>query len=167
MTKTFSLLAMCFIMILSLQAAGFFNPQDGPQASASDMASTYVPIESWVYPAFERLAAEGYLPAAFFSLRPWTRMDCARLVDEAEELVDEDKEQIAAKPAAFDAAALLDSLKEEFASELALRAGARNVEFRVEEQTEWRRFPLLSPAPQHDAAFTLQLTYRPVGRVRR
>ena len=82
MPKIFLLFAMCFMMTLSLQAAGFPNPPDGPQASASNMASTYVPIESWVYPAFERLAAEGYLPAAFFSLRPWTRMDCARLVDE-------------------------------------------------------------------------------------
>ncbi|MDW5265154.1 MULTISPECIES: capsule assembly Wzi family protein [Acidobacteriaceae] len=119
-------------MTLSLQAARFSNPQDGPQASASNMASTYVPIESWVYPTFERLAAEGYLPAAFFSLRPWTRMDCARLVDEAEDLVDKDEEQIAAKPAASDAPALLASLKEEFAVELARRAGAGNVEFRLE-----------------------------------
>ena len=132
MLKTFSLLAMCFMMTLSLQAAGFSNPQDGSQASASNMASTYVPIESWVYPAFERLAAEGYLPAAFFSLRPWTRMDCARLVDEAEDLVDDDEEQIAARPAASDVPALLASLKEEFAVELARRAGAHNVEFRLE-----------------------------------
>jgi hypothetical protein len=58
---------MCFIMTLTLQAAGFSNPQDGPQARASDMASTYVPIESWVYPAFERLAAEGYLPTTFLT----------------------------------------------------------------------------------------------------
>lgn len=120
------------MMTLSLQAAGFSNPPDGPQAGTSNMASTYVPIGSWVYPAFERLAAEGYLPAAFFSLRPWTRMDCARLVDEAEELLDNDAQQIAARPAASDAPALLASLKEEFAVELARRAGARNVEFRME-----------------------------------
>ncbi len=126
MPKTFSLLAMCFMMTLTLQAAGFSNPHDEPQARASDMASTYVPIESWVYPAFERLAAEGYLPTAFFSLRPWTRMDCARLVDEAEDSA------IAVKPTTSDAPALLDSLKEEFAAELARRAGARNAEFRLE-----------------------------------
>ena len=140
MPKTFLLLAMCFMMTLSLQAAGFSNPQDGPQASASNMASTYVPIESWIYPAFERLAAEGYLPAAFFSLRPGTQMDCARLVDEAEE-------QITDQSAAFDAPTLLASLKEEFGVELARRAGS----------------PLLSTVPQHDAAFTFQLSYRPLG----
>jgi hypothetical protein len=119
-------------MTLSIQAAGFSNPQDGPQASASNMASTYVPLESWVYPAFERLAAEGYLPAAFFSLRPWTRMDCARLVEEAEEQLDETEEQIAAKSTASDVPALLAGLKEEFAVEIARRAGARNAEFRME-----------------------------------
>ncbi|HEX4022403.1 MAG TPA: capsule assembly Wzi family protein [Acidobacteriaceae bacterium] len=113
------------MMTLTLQAAGFSDPQDGTQARASDMASTYVPIESWVYPAFERLAAEGYLPTAFFSLRPWTRMDCARLVDEAEA-------QLAVKPIVPDAPALLDSLKEEFAAELERRAGGHNAEFRLE-----------------------------------
>lgn len=132
MSKTFLLLAMCFMMTLLLQAAGFANPQDGQQPSASNMASTYVPIGSWVYPAFERLAAEGYLPSAFFSLRPWTRMDCARLVDEADDIVDEDEPQIAAKPTASDVPVLLSSLKGEFAVELARRAGARNAEFRME-----------------------------------
>lgn len=132
MPKTFLLLVMCFMMTLSLQAAGSSNSQDGPQPGASNRASTYVPIESWVYSAFDRLAAEGYLPAAFFSLRPWTRMDCARLVDEAEEQADETEDQIAAKPTASDVPALLASLKEEFAVELARRAGVRNAEFRME-----------------------------------
>ena len=123
---------MCFMMTLSLQAAGFSDPQDGQQPGASNMASTYVPIESWVYSAFDRLAAEGYLPAAFFSLRPWTRMDCAHLVVEAEEQVDKTEDQIAAKPTTSDVPALLASLKEGFAVELARRAGARNAEFRME-----------------------------------
>jgi hypothetical protein len=125
MRKTFSLLVMSFTMTLTLQAASFSNPQDGQRARASDMASTYVPIESWVYPAFERLAAEGYLQTAFFTLRPWTRMDCARLVDEAED-------QLTVKPTTSDAPALLDSLKEEFAVELERRAGGHNAEFRLE-----------------------------------
>jgi hypothetical protein len=39
-------------------------------------------------------------------------------------------------------------------------------QLRQEEQTEWWRFPLLSAAPQQDAGFTLQLSYRPIGRTR-
>ena len=36
------------------------------------MASPYVPLDSWVYPAFDRLAALGVAPTAFAGLRPWT-----------------------------------------------------------------------------------------------
>ena len=49
------------------------------------MASTYVPIESWIYPAIERLALAGYIQTAFAGLRPWTRMESARLIAEAQE----------------------------------------------------------------------------------
>jgi len=125
MLKTLLLLAMYFMMTLTLQAASFSDPQNGAQARASNMASTYVPLESWVYPAFERLAAEGYLPTAFLSLRPWTRMDCARLVNEADA-------QLAAKLTASDAPILLNNLKEEFAAELNRYAGGHNAEFRLE-----------------------------------
>jgi hypothetical protein len=50
-----------------------------------NMASTYVPIESWVYLAFDRLEAGRYLPNTIVSLRPWTWMDCVRFVQEAED----------------------------------------------------------------------------------
>jgi len=53
---------------------------------AANMASTYVPLDSWVYPAFDRLSAFGVVESAFASLRPWTRMDCARLLTEMEQL---------------------------------------------------------------------------------
>ena len=68
--KTFLLLAMYFMMMLTLQAAGFSNPQDGPQTRASG-------------PAFELFAKEGYLPTSLFGLRSWTRMERARPMDEA------------------------------------------------------------------------------------
>ncbi len=53
--------------------------------------STTVPLGSWVYAALERLAARGYVRTASAALRPWTRLECARLLDEAREnLVEED-----------------------------------------------------------------------------
>src|SRR5215469_6812241 len=76
-------------------------------------ASTYVPIESWVYPAFERLAAEGYLQSAFFSLRPWTRNECARLEEEAKEAGERTP-----PPIGSDVPGLLKALQQEFAPEL-------------------------------------------------
>lgn len=50
-----------------------------------NMGSPAVPPDSWVYPLFERLAALGYIRSAYFGMRPWTRLECARLLDEAAE----------------------------------------------------------------------------------
>src|SRR6266851_788292 len=52
--------------------------------------SPYVPIESWVYPAFDRLAALGVINSNINGLRPWTRAECARLLAEAQGSIDED-----------------------------------------------------------------------------
>ena len=49
--------------------------------------STSVPLDSWVYPAFDRLAALGYLNSAFQGTRPWSRKQCAHLLQDAEELL--------------------------------------------------------------------------------
>jgi len=43
-----------------------------------------------VYPSLERLAALGYLSTAFLGIRPWTRMECARLLEEMDEEMDTD-----------------------------------------------------------------------------
>src|SRR5262249_15415857 len=45
--------------------------------------SPYVELDSWIYPAIERLAAMGYIHSEFLGARPWTRNECAQLVDEA------------------------------------------------------------------------------------
>lgn len=66
---------------------GSFVPEghrfEGPQTG-----TTYVPMDSWVYPEIDRLAALGYINTAEEGLRPWTRSECARLVEEAGEGVD-------------------------------------------------------------------------------
>ncbi|HWP84041.1 MAG TPA: hypothetical protein VNN17_02535, partial [Terriglobia bacterium] len=59
--------------------------QDYPRYPA--VGSTYVPLDSWVYPAMDRLAGLGYLNSAILGLRPWTRSECARLVEEAGEAI--------------------------------------------------------------------------------
>jgi hypothetical protein len=41
--------------------------------AASDEGSTYVELDSWIYPALERLAAQGVISYPFLGLRPWTR----------------------------------------------------------------------------------------------
>jgi Capsule assembly protein Wzi len=125
MPKTLTVLVIWTIMTPILQAASSSDRQDAQQARDSEMASTYVALDTWVYSAFERLAAEGYVQTAFFSLRPWTRLDCARLIEEADD-------QIANEPVTPETSALLRSLKLEFAAELERRAGVPNREFRLE-----------------------------------
>ncbi len=44
--------------------------------------SIYVPLDSWIYPAMERLVGWGYIDTAFLGLRPWTRMACAQMLIE-------------------------------------------------------------------------------------
>src|SRR5580692_1685013 len=114
MLRTLMLLVTCIIMTQDIQAANASEQQDAQQSRDSEMSSTYVPLDSWIYSAFERLAAEGYVQTAFLSLRPWTRLDCARLIEEAED-------QITGEPVPSDAPALLRSLKLEFAAELERR----------------------------------------------
>jgi hypothetical protein len=46
-------------------------------------ADTYVPMDSWVYPALDRLRGLGYLDTAFLGLRPWTRRSIQRMIDGA------------------------------------------------------------------------------------
>ena len=49
----------------------------------SSRGSPYVELHSWIYPALERLAALGYINSEFLAMRPWTRIECAELVEEA------------------------------------------------------------------------------------
>jgi hypothetical protein len=45
-------------------------------------------MDSWVYPALERLAAMGFIPGQSVSIRPWTRQECLRQLRVAEDLAD-------------------------------------------------------------------------------
>ena len=73
--------------------------------------ATYVPMDSWVYPAIDRLSALGLIGTDIPSLRPWTRAECARLVQEAGNQM----EIVTAGPSAD---AMYQALQQEFAAEL-------------------------------------------------
>jgi Capsule assembly protein Wzi/PAP2 superfamily len=66
---------------------------EAPQGKLRRTGSTYVELDSWVYPAMERLSALGYINTAFLGLRPWTRIECARLLEETgDEILEMDAE---------------------------------------------------------------------------
>lgn len=52
------------------------------------LASTFVPLDSWINTALERLITHGYIDTAFAGIRPWTRMDCARMIEGLKSEVD-------------------------------------------------------------------------------
>src|SRR5712664_1925211 len=57
-------------------------------SSPANQGSPYVPLDSWIYPALNRLAGLGLIQSAFAGMKPWTRNECVRLLQEASELVE-------------------------------------------------------------------------------
>jgi len=67
----------------------FYPARQGEALPPVERSSPYVPIDSWVYPAFDRLAALGVVNSGLAGMRPWTRYECARLLEEVAGEVDE------------------------------------------------------------------------------
>ena len=84
------------------------------------MGSPIVPLDSWVYSAIERLASLQYVHSALLGTKPWTRMECARLTEEAQEGLQD------YHPLNDVAAQLQERLAQEFAYEINLLGGGRN-----------------------------------------
>jgi len=106
-----------------------------------NMGSPFVPLDSWIYPAMERLIALGHIQTGFLGMRPWTRMECARLLAEAKpELEYLGDDGIAGK--------LYAELSEEFRDEIARRSGDTNLGVRLE--SVYSRFTGISGTPLED-----------------
>ncbi len=93
--------------------------------SPSYMGSPYVPLDSWIYLAIERLSALGYVKTDSLGIRPWTRLECGRLLSEAAALAADGE-----GPAEVNE--LFSSLGEEFADESGLLSGEQNRHAQVE-----------------------------------
>jgi membrane-associated phospholipid phosphatase len=105
------------------------------------MGSPYVPLDSWIYPALERLAALGYIQSESLSVRPWTRLECARLLAEA-------AKNNAGTDAPLEVQQLYGSLATEFENESGLMNGERNLDAQLE--SVYARFLGISGTPLTD-----------------
>lgn len=132
------------------------SPEDAVKNPAY-MGTTYVPLDSWVYPVFERLAALGYLPTATFAIRPWPRLLCAQLILEAQETVSDSGEEEG--PATK---SMIQSLRQEFAIELANLEGAPNLG--VELDSAYARVTAIAGRPLRDSYNFAQTLYDDYGR---
>jgi membrane-associated phospholipid phosphatase len=93
---------------------------EGPP-DTKKMGSPFEPLDSWVYPALDRLAALGYVDTSFEGMKPWTRIECAHLTEEAAENIAQDQS------AKSDAAELEVRLETYFGYELGLLKGEQNL----------------------------------------
>ena len=113
-----------------------------PLRKTRNMGSSYLPLDSWVYPALERLAGLGYIETESLSLRPWTRLECARLVAEAAKHNASDTES------PNEVQNLYHALANEFGVESELMNGERNLNVQLE--SVYSRFLGISGTPLTD-----------------
>ncbi len=108
--------------------------------TTSYKASPYVPLDSWIYAAFDRLTAMGFVPTSSATIRPWTRLECARLLADAH--TDADGSDETALP-------ILNALDAEFSYETAVIEGRAEREALLE--SIYSRFTGISGTPLRDS----------------
>src|SRR5580704_4867769 len=120
------------------------------------MASPYVPIDSWIYPLLERLIALGYMQSNMLGMRPWTRLQCARMVEQAGEKLGNGEDD------SVEAGKIYRSLAQEFATEIARLDGAANVGAQV--KSVYTRMTGISGTPLSDSYHFGQTLINDYGR---
>ena len=120
------------------------------------MASPYVPLDSWIYPLLERLIAMGYAQSNMLGMRPWTRLACAEMLEDAGQKFQNDGVE------AGEAGKIYRTLTSEFAGELARLDGAANVGARVD--SVYTRVTGISGTPIRDGYHFGQTIINDFGR---
>ena len=65
------------------------TPLHSPYNGAA--GSTYIPVDSWIYPAMMRLYSLGYADSMFLNMRPWTRRSVLHMLQASEgDILDSD-----------------------------------------------------------------------------
>ncbi|MBV9626449.1 MAG: phosphatase PAP2 family protein [Acidobacteria bacterium] len=135
----------------------YFPPDYEPRPrDPRNMGSPYVPPDNWVYPLFDRLAALGVLSTAYAGVRPWTRMECARLLEEAEEV----DERIASEEE--EGGGIYRELAREFDGELSRLKSAANLGVALD--SVYARATEISGTPLTDGFHFAQTIFNDYGR---
>jgi Capsule assembly protein Wzi len=177
MTKKNRKLALAAILALGtaiapLQARETPQPQtsDAPPQPAADsgtakersqvrkrIGSPYVELDSWIYAVLERLAALGYIHSEFGDMRPWTRVECARMVQEAGKVLDVDPD------GSSEARRFYTTLRNEFQPELGELNGAEG-ERTLRLESLYSRVTRISGQPLNDSYHFGQTIINNYGR---
>ena len=128
---------------------------DGTHSPASQ-GSPYVPLDSWIYPALDRLSAMGLIDSAFAGMKPWTRKECGRLLQEASESIDGEGR------GGPEAEKIYRLLETEFRDELEGKSGDGRFRGRVE--SVYARVTAISGVPLTDGNHFGQTLFNDFGR---
>jgi len=121
------------------------EPREPRPHSIENMASPYVPLDSWIYPAFERLAAWGYVQTEMLGQRPWTRLECARMLEEAGTGISPDAQDGVER----EASTLYRSLQKQFLPEQETLDGGHNLGLQLD--SVYSRVTAISGSPITDS----------------
>jgi hypothetical protein len=134
----------------------YAEKQEGGERSTGNLGSPYVPLDSWVYPALDRLIALGYIDTAIVGMLPWTRRECARLTSGA-------ADQLPSKASErSETAELIEALQREFRPETDETAGNNVGAFRLESM--YSRTEHISGMPLTDGYTFAQTQFNDFGR---
>ena len=123
--------------------------------SVSNQGSPYVPLDSWIYPALDRLAAMGLIESGIAGMRPWTRNECARLLDEADEHINEGV-------GGSEAEKIYHLLESEFRDDRERASNGENIHAKVE--SVYARVTNISGKPLTDGNYFGQTIINDFGR---
>lgn len=117
----------CFVLLAACIGVGLVSHASAqlPVSASSDTdsslddtrGSTYVPMDSWAYPALDRLHALGFVNTAFLGLRPWTRLGIAHMLQESQDAIQ-------SNAGSDEAQEIFDALMQEFQPDLGRTGGA-------------------------------------------
>lgn len=136
---------------------GTFSKAEPATGPARNLGSTYVPLDSWVYEAIDRLAGMGIISTNMSTMRPWTRLECARLVQDAENNIN----MLGIRDASS-GAQITATLRKEFQREYDILDGKENRTAAVE--SIYARVTGIAGEPLRDGYHFGQTIYNDFGR---
>jgi hypothetical protein len=119
------------------------------------IGSTYVPLDSWIYPAIDRLHSLGQVDTAFLGIRPWTRLSILHMLEAG-------SATITATADDSDVCTIYHSLQHELKPDSDRAAGARAKYAEVE--SVYSRFIGISGTPLNDSFHLGQSIINDYGR---
>ncbi len=125
-------------------------------SSPANQGSPYVPLDSWIYPALDRLIGMGMIDSGFAGMRPWTRNECVRLLQEASDSMDGEGR------GGPEAEKILRLLESEFHDELEGKGG--DGQFRGRVESVYARVTGISGEPLTDGNHFGQTVINDFGR---